>query len=157
MPSRQSVPRIRVDLLDSSPCSLPPSSTLDIKVILGQAKLLPKLLAEDFVFDDADDALYFEDGRLQDFPSFPIGRQPPIFILNAYRARLPFPIRQDAFELGDFCSDEEVACPLLTAPTVPRMKLMMKEQLYVQKWVVSCTSLICLGMRLLSIVGHSDA
>ena len=157
MPSRQSVPRIRVDLPDSSPCTLSPSSTLNIKDILGQARLLPKLLAEEFVFDDADDALYFEDGRLQDFPSFPMGRQPPLFILNSHRARLPFPIRQDAFELGDFCRDEEDACPLLTAPTVPRMKLMIKEQLYVQKWVVSCTSMICLGMSLLSIVGHSNA
>ncbi|KAF8555992.1 hypothetical protein OG21DRAFT_1483454 [Imleria badia] len=135
MPSRQSVPRIRVDLPDSSPYGLSSSSTLDIKDVLGHAKLLPKLLAEDFVFGDADDALYFEGGRLQDFPSFPRGCQPPLFLLHSHRLRLPFPIRPDAFELGDFCRDEEDACPLLTAPTIPRMKMMMKEQLYVQKWV----------------------
>jgi hypothetical protein len=157
MPSRRSVPRIRVDLPDSPPWNMSSSSTLDIKDILGRAKLLPKLLAEDFVFGDTDDTLYFDDGRLQDFPSFPMGRQLPLFILNSYRTRLPFPIRQDAFELGDFCSEEEDACPLLTVPTIPRMKLMLKEQLYVQKWVVSCTSIIYLGMCLLSIVGHSNA
>lgn len=140
MPSRQSIPRIRVDLLDGSPCCLSPSGTLDIKDVLGQARLLPKLLAEDFVFDDADDALYFESGRLQDFPSFPMGRQPPLFLLHPHRVRLPFPIRPDAFELGDFCRDEEGPCPLLTAPTIPRMKMMIKEPLYVQKWVVSCIS-----------------
>ncbi|KAF8141569.1 hypothetical protein EV363DRAFT_25057 [Boletus edulis] len=138
MLSRQSVPRIRVNLPDSS---LSPSSTLDIKDVSGQAKLLPKLLAEEFVFDLADDDLHLEDGRgrMQHFPSFPMGRQPPLFILNPHRARLPFPIRPNAFELGDFCRDEEDACLLLTAPTVPRMKMMIKEQLYVQKWVDKLT------------------
>lgn len=137
MPSRQSVPRIRVDLLDSSPRNLSPSSTLDIRDILGQVKLLPKLLAEDFVFDDADDILYLEDGYLQDILPFPTGRRPPLFILNSHRTRLPFPIRPEAFELDDVCWNEEDAYPLLTAPTIPRMKLVIKEQLYVQKWVVS--------------------
>lgn len=140
MPSRQSVPRIRIDLLDGSPRNLSPSATLDIRDILSQAKLWPSLLAEDFVFDNAGDALCLGDSRLQDVPPFPVGRQPPIFILHSHRTRLPFPIRPEAFEMGDFCGDEEDACPLLTAPTMPRMKLMMKEQLYVQKWVVSPAS-----------------
>ncbi|KAH0836691.1 hypothetical protein J3R83DRAFT_8413 [Lanmaoa asiatica] len=140
MLSRQSVPRIRVDLLDSSPRSLSPSSTLDIRDILSQVKLSSNLLAENFAFDGADDALYLEDGRSQDVPPFPVGRQPPLFILHSHRTRLPFPIRSEAFELGDFCWEEEDACPLLTAPTIPRMKLMIKEQLYVRKWVDTLTS-----------------
>ena len=112
---------------------------------MNQVKVWPDLLAEDFVFDDVDDALYLEDGHLQDVPSFPIGRRPPLFILQAHRTRLPFPIRQGAFELGDFCVDEDDTCPLLTAPTVPRMKMMMQEQLYVQKWAVSPISVVSLG------------
>ncbi|KAG8220971.1 hypothetical protein J3R82DRAFT_2476 [Butyriboletus roseoflavus] len=140
MPSRQSVPRIRVDFLDSPPCNLSPSSTLDIRDILSQVKLLPKLLAENFVLDDADDVLYLEDNDLQDVLPFPTGRRPPLFILNSHRTRLPFPIRPEAFELDDLCWNEEDAYPLLTAPTIPRMKLVIKEQLYVQKWVDTLTS-----------------
>lgn len=137
MPSRQPIPRIRVDLLDSSPRNLSPSSTLDIRDVLSRVKPLPKLLAEAFVFDDVDAAVHLEDCRFKDVPPFPTGRQPPLFILNSHRTRLPFPIRQEAFKLGDFCWDEEDTGPLLSAPTIPRMKLMIKEQLYVQKWVVS--------------------
>lgn len=154
MPSRQSVPRIRVELLDGSPRSLSPSSTLNIRDILSQVNPWPNLLAEDFVFDDPEGALCL-DGRLEDVPSFPMGRKPPLFILHSHRVRLPFPIRREAFELGDFCRDEEDACPLLTAPTIPRMKLMIKEQLYVQKWIVSST-FIYLDTDLLRIVGHSN-
>lgn len=156
MPSRQLVPRIRVDLLDSSPRNLSPSSTLDIGDILCHVKSLPKLLAEDFVFEDADrDALYLEDAHLQDVPSFPTGRQPPLFIMNSHRTRLPFPIRPEAFELGDLFWDEEDSCPLLSAPTIPRMKLMIKEQLYVQKWIVSYVRNLS-GHVLTKDLGHSD-
>lgn len=156
MPSRLTIPRIRVDLPDGSSCSLSPSSTLDMKDVLRQAKLLPKLLAEDSVIGTVDDALHLEDGHLQGFPSFPVGRQPPLFILGSHRARLHFPFCPDAFELDDFCRDEEDSSLLVTSPTIPRMKMMMKEPLYVQKWVVS-HPVICLDKDSLSIVGLTSA
>lgn len=149
MRSYQSVPRICVDLLDGSPHGLSSSSTLDIRDILNQVKTWPSLLTAESVGDTGDTSC-LRDGRLEDVPSFPMGRKPPLFILHSHRVRLPFPIRQEAFELGDFCGDEEVVCPLLTAPTMPRMKLMINEQLYVQKWVVSST-FIYLGHELIRV------
>ncbi|KAF9218951.1 hypothetical protein BS17DRAFT_470138 [Gyrodon lividus] len=139
MPSPRTPPRIRIDLLGSSH-GLSPSFTLDIRGVLDQARGLPELLAENSrtIFNDTDD-LYSEDGLLQDAPTFPDGHQPPRFIVNSHRAQLPFPIRPEALELGDICSDEEDAPLVLTAPTIPRMNLMIKEHLYVQKWIDTLT------------------
>lgn len=146
MLSRQSVPRIRVHLLDGSSRTLSPSGTLDIRDILSRVKLLPNLLAQDLAFDD--DLLYLEDGQSKDVPPFPLGRQPPLFLLHPHRNRLLFRLRSEAPELGNFSWDEEDSCPLLSAPTLPRMKLMLKEQLYVQRWIVSGTVVIYPNMRL---------
>ncbi|KAG9313019.1 hypothetical protein JVU11DRAFT_6458 [Chiua virens] len=140
MPPRQSIPRIRVEFLDGSPRTLSPSSTLDITDILSQVKRWPKLLAEDFAFDKADNALYLEDGYLEEVPPFPMERRPTLFFLNSHRMRLLLPTRRLTFELGEYCGDEEDTRPLVTAPTIPRMKLIMKEQLYVRKWVDALTS-----------------
>ncbi|KIK91900.1 hypothetical protein PAXRUDRAFT_607410 [Paxillus rubicundulus Ve08.2h10] len=135
MPSSETPPRIRIDF-SRSPPGLPSSNTLDIREILDQERGLPELLVEDpcAMLHDTDD-LYLEGG---DAPTFPHGHQPPLFIVNPHRAQLPFPIRLEVLELGDICYAED-APPVLTTPTIPRMKMMIKEHLYVQKWIDTLT------------------
>ncbi|KIJ20928.1 hypothetical protein PAXINDRAFT_6707 [Paxillus involutus ATCC 200175] len=135
MPSSETPPRIRIDF-SRSPPGLSSSNTLDIREILDQERGFPELLVEDpcAMFDDTDD-LYLEDG---DAPTFPHGHQPPLFVVNSHRAQLPFPIRLEVLELGDIYHAKG-APPVLTTPTIPRMKMMIKERLYVQKWVDTLT------------------
>jgi hypothetical protein len=87
---------------------------------------------------------------------FPHGHQPPLFVVNSHRAQLPFPIRLEVLELGDIYHAKG-APPVLTTPTIPRMKMMIKERLYVQKWVVSWTCIILWTCTDFLIPGHTDA
>lgn len=110
------------------------SPTLDIREILQDAGDLPNLLNEEPIFDSRS--------ILPDIPRsappFPASsHRPPIFLVHSHRAQLPFALHANALALGDICPDEDDARIILTAPTVPRMKLVIKEHLFVQKWVVS--------------------
>jgi len=69
-----------------------------------------------------------------DVPPFPKDRRPPIFIIQDLS---PFDICPGIASLKDVHADEQPARPVLSAPTIPRMNVLMKEPLFIQTWVVS--------------------
>ncbi|KAG1739982.1 hypothetical protein EDB19DRAFT_1709612 [Suillus lakei] len=118
--------------------SLPSPPSLEIATVLAQAapfedlKLLVPLLS--FTGSSSDDESDWED-----VPPFPKDRQPPIFIIQGHRAQVPFAIRPGVIALGDIHPDERTARIVLSAPTIPRMNLVMKEQLFMNTWVERLT------------------
>ncbi|KAG1746597.1 uncharacterized protein EDB91DRAFT_1245788 [Suillus paluster] len=120
----------------SSPLPSPPS--LEIATILAQAgpfddlkSLVSPLSFSGTSSDDESD--------LEDVPPFPKDHQPPIFIIQGHRAQVPFAVRSGVIALGDIHADEHTSHIVLSAPTIPRMNLVMKEQLFMNTWVERLT------------------
>ncbi|KAH7890790.1 hypothetical protein F5I97DRAFT_82811 [Phlebopus sp. FC_14] len=134
----RNIPRILIER--ATPSELTAAETLDIKEVLDEAGGLPNLLSRNSVTDFAASLTCDDDFFSRDVPAFPDGHQPPLFIVHSHRAQLPFPLRPDVQELGDFCSDEDDFRPILTVPTMPRMKLIIKERIFVHKWVYLLTT-----------------
>jgi hypothetical protein len=118
----------------SSPLPSPPS--LEIAAVLAQAgpfddlkSLVPSV---SFTRNSED-----HESDWEDVPPFPKDHQPPIFIIQGHRAQVPFAVRSGVIALGDIHPDERTARIILSAPTIPRMNLVMKEQLFMNTWVVS--------------------
>ncbi|KAG1876430.1 hypothetical protein DFJ58DRAFT_909726 [Suillus subalutaceus] len=116
------------------PSPLPSPPSLEIATVLAEAgpfdnlkSLVPSL---SFTGSSADD-----ESDLEDVPPFPKDHQPPIFIIQGHRAQVPFAVRPGVIALGDIHPDEHTARIILSAPTIPRMNLVMKEQLFVNTWV----------------------
>ncbi|KAH7927304.1 hypothetical protein BV22DRAFT_1193684 [Leucogyrophana mollusca] len=113
------------------------SSSVDIGEILAEFDEFSDLLSESLVLDESSSEE--DDDELEEVPPFPDGHRPPIFVIQSHRARVPFPIRPGVLAHGDLCSDEQTTRAMLTAPTIPRMSLVMKEHLFVQSWVDKLT------------------
>ncbi|KAG2132796.1 hypothetical protein DEU56DRAFT_981670 [Suillus clintonianus] len=116
--------------------SLPSPPSLEIATVLAQAGPFDDLksLVPSFTVSTSDD-----EGDLEDVPPFPKDHQPPIFIIQGHRAQVPFAVRPGVIALGDIHADEYTARIVLSAPTIPRMNLVMKEALFMNTWVERLT------------------
>ncbi|KAG1808658.1 uncharacterized protein BJ212DRAFT_1302929 [Suillus subaureus] len=124
----------RIPRLPGRPSPLPSPPSLEIATVLAEAgpfddlkSLVPSL---SFTGSSADD-----ESDLEDVPPFPKDHKPPIFIIQGHRAQVPFAVRSGVIALGDIHPDEHIARIVLSAPTIPRMNLVMKEQLFMNTWV----------------------
>ncbi|KAG2343966.1 hypothetical protein BDR05DRAFT_1059236 [Suillus weaverae] len=126
----------RIPRPPARPSPLPSLPSLEIATVLAQAgpfddlkSLVPSL---SFTGSSADD----DDGSdWEDVPPFPKDHQPPIFIIQGHRAQVPFAVRPGVIALGDIHPDELTTRIVLSAPTIPRMNLVMKEQLFMHTWI----------------------
>jgi hypothetical protein len=118
------------------PSSLPSPPSLDITAILAPAGAFEdlELLAPPLSFTSTSSD---DESNLEDVPPFPKDHRPPLFIIQDYRAQVPFAVCSDVTSLGDMHVDEQAAHNVPSTPTIPRMNMVMKEQLFVQSWVVS--------------------
>lgn len=119
------------DIVHLPVSSLPSPPSLDIAAILteeGSAFEDLELLATSLSFVDTSSD---DESNLEDVPPFPKDHRPPIFTIQDHRARVLFA------PLGYIHVDEQAARNVLSAPTIPRMNMVMKEQLFMQSWVVS--------------------
>lgn len=118
------------------PSSLRSQPSLDIADILSRAGASEDLellaTSPSFTGSSPDDEC-----NLENVPPFPKDHRPPIFIIQDHRAQVPFAVRPGFISLGDIHVDEQTARNVLSAPTIPRMNLVMKEQLFMKSWVVS--------------------
>ncbi|KAG2355700.1 hypothetical protein BDR07DRAFT_1492885 [Suillus spraguei] len=128
----------RIPRLPARPSPLPSPPSLEIATVLAQAgpfddlkSLVPSL---SFTGSSADDESDWEE-----VPPFPKNHQPPIFIIQGHRAQVPFAVRPGVIALGDIHPDEHTARIVLSAPTIPRMNMVMKEQLFMNTWVDKLT------------------
>ncbi|KAG2157786.1 uncharacterized protein EDB93DRAFT_1101098 [Suillus bovinus] len=124
----------RIPRPPARPSPLPSPPSLEIATVLAQAgpfddlkSLIPSL---SFTVSSAD---YESDW--EDVPPFPKDHQPPIFIIQGHRAQVPFAVRTGVIALGDIHPDERTARVVLSAPTIPRMNLVMKERLFMNTWI----------------------
>lgn len=124
----------RIPRPPARPSPLPSPPSFEIATVLAQGgpfddlkSLVPSL---SFTGSSADD-----DSDWDDVPPFPKDHQPPIFIIQGHRAQVPFAVRPGVIALGDIHPDEHTARIVLSAPTIPRMNLVMKEQLFMNTWV----------------------
>jgi hypothetical protein len=124
----------------SHPSARPPSlrsqPSLDIAAVLSRTGAFEDLellaTSPSFTGSSPDDEC-----NLEDVPPFPKDHRPAIFIIQDHRAQVPFAVRPGAISFGDIHADEQTARNVLSTPTIPRMNLVMKEQLLMKTWVVS--------------------
>ncbi|KAG1822191.1 hypothetical protein EV424DRAFT_1538913 [Suillus variegatus] len=124
----------RIPRPPARPSPLPSPPSLEIAAVLAQAgpfddlkSLVPSV---SFTRNSED-----HESDWEDVPPFPKDHQPPIFIIQGHRAQVPFAVRPGVIALGDIHPDERTARIVLSAPTIPRMNLVMKEQLFMNTWV----------------------
>ncbi|OJA09564.1 hypothetical protein AZE42_01155 [Rhizopogon vesiculosus] len=120
------------------PSSLRSLPSLDIAAVLAPAGAFEnlELLTTSLSFTDTSSG---DKCNLEDAPPFPKDHRPPIFIIQDHRAQISFAVRPGVISLGDIHADEQAARNVLSAPTIPRMNLVMKEQLFMKTWIEKLT------------------
>ncbi|EGN96679.1 hypothetical protein SERLA73DRAFT_161740 [Serpula lacrymans var. lacrymans S7.3] len=114
-------------------------SSLDIKEILEKTGDNEDLFLVSLPFDESSDD---NDGCSQDsdISPFPSGRRPPLFTMVDHRARLLFPLPPCASTSSRTHEEYETDTVLLTAPTIPRLNLVLREEIFVDSWISSLVS-----------------